>query len=319
MLKLVTVKKILSAIAIITTLLVLVVLYGMFLRTDLTITKAEAKERFSTKYSHFTTWRDAEIHFTDAGEGAPILMIHGFGGNFTNFDSIADILKDHYRVVRVDLPGFGLSDLPAKHDSVAQLYRDFLGDMLDTLHIDTLYVVGNSLGGWMSWELAATYPEKVKGLVLLGSAGYEIEKVKANIGRLDLLDNAIVHKLTERGIPHFVSMRSARRMISQWEEPNLEELAKNNAIINIKGNVDNLLTLGNSGVVPDTAKITQVQCPTLVIWGKNDIIVPWEHTEKFKRDITNCTVLVYDTCGHVPQMEYPHRVADDIVGFLNKK
>lgn len=296
--------------------MILLALYAMYLRPDLTITKAEGKERFSAPSSNFIEWRNAEIHYTDAGQGTPMLMIHGFGGNYTNFDSLADIMDDHYRVVRVDLPGFGLSDLPQERDSVAELYRDFLGFMLDTLHLDSLFVVGNSLGGWMSWELAASYPQRVKGLVLLGSAGYEIEKVKSNIGRLDLLDNAIVHKMVDRGIPRFVSMRSARRMVSEWEEPNLDELAKNNGIMNIKGNIHNLLSLGNSGVLPDTGKIAQVQCPTLVIWGKQDIIVPWEHTEKFKRDIAQCKVMVYDTCGHIPQMEYPHRVASDIQNYF---
>lgn len=310
-------KKLLILLSIPLVLLVLVVLYAMFIRTDLTITKAQGKELYSTPNSHFLQWRNAEIHYTDAGQGTPMLMIHGFGGNFTNFDSLSDILDDQYRVVRVDLPGFGLSDLPEKRDSVAELYRDFLGFMLDTLHMDSLYVVGNSLGGWMSWDLAATHPQRVKGLVLLGSAGYEIEKVKSNIGRLDLLDNAIVHKIVDRGIPRFVSLRSARRMLSEWEEPDLNALAKNNGIMNIEGNIHNLLSLGNSGVVPDTTKIAQIQCPTLVIWGKQDIIVPYEHTEKFKRDIATCKVIVYDTCGHIPQMEYPHRVANDIEQYFS--
>lgn len=288
----------------------------MFLRENHIISKKDAKARYSTAASHFLLWRNTEVHYTDEGQGAPIIMIHGFGGNFTNFDSLANIMKADYRVIRMDLPGFGLSDLPAKHDSVAELYSAFLGYMIDTLALDSVYLIGNSLGGWMSWELAAENPDKVKKLVLLGSAGYEIDKVKANIGHIDWLDNGFVRKLAERGLPLSVSMNNAQRIMSPWETPNPDEVAVNNAMTNREGNIGNLITLGNSGVLPDTAKIAQVKCPTLVIWGKNDVIVPYEHAEKFKRDIPGCTVLVYDTCGHIPQIEYPHRVARDIEAFL---
>ncbi len=312
------VKKFLIFIGVLLGLSVGVILYIMFLRDNLIISKEEAKKRFTTSASRFVNWRDADIHFTDEGQGTPILMIHGFGGNFTNFDSLAAIMRANYRVIRIDLPGFGLSDLPEKHDSVAELYGAFLGHLLDdVLKLDSLYVVGNSLGGWMGWELAATRPDKVKGLVLLGSAGYEIEKVKSNIGRIDMLDNAFFRKLAERGMPLWMSEGNAKRMRSEWETiANPKEVVVNNALMNKEGNLDNLITLANSGVLPDTAKIALIKCPTLVIWGRQDVIVPWEHSEKFKRDIANSTVLVYDTCGHIPQIEYPHRVAADIKKFL---
>lgn len=310
-------KKLLLVIVLLMAVFSAGVLYAMYLRTNLIISKKEAKERYSKPYSHFLQWRGAEVHYTDEGQGTPVLMVHGFGGNFTNYDSLAAILKANYRVIRLDLPGFGLSDLPQERDSVAALYHDFLDFMLDTLKIDSLYAVGNSLGGWVSWELAADKPQKVKKLVLLGSAGYEIEKVKSNIGRIDLLNNSFMKKLIERGLPLWASMQNARRMISPWEEPNPDQVIVNNALMNRDGNLMNLIALGNSGVMPDTSKITKVSCPTLVIWGKYDEIVPWEHAEKFKRDIAKSIVVVYDTCGHIPQIEYPHRVANDMERFFN--
>jgi pimeloyl-ACP methyl ester carboxylesterase len=220
-------------------------------------------------------------------------------------------------VVRLDLPGFGLSDLPEARDSLKLLYRSFLHDMLDTLHMDSVYVIGNSMGGWMGWELAAARPDKVKKLVLLCSAGYDIEAVKANIGRMDLMRSSLFKKLTEKGIPMWVTKGSARKIRSEWETINPDEIRVNNGLMNREGNFQNIITLGNSGVMPDTAMIAKVSCPTLIIWGKNDAIVPCDHAERFHRDIRNSTVLIYDTCGHVPQMEYPHRVAEDVEKFLN--
>lgn len=310
-------KKVLIVLGVVVMLVLGTTSYALFFRENLVLSKAEAKAKYSTAASHFMQWRDTEVHYTDEGQGVPVLMIHGFGGNFTNFDTLASIMKAKYRVIRVDLPGFGLSDLPEQNDSLTTLYRDFLSDLIDTLHIDSLYAVGNSLGGWMSWELAANKPDKVKGLVLLNSAGYELEKVKSNIGRMDLLDNAFARKLAERGLPVSLSMKNAQRLMTKWETPNPAGVAVNNALLNREGNLGNMITLANSGITPDTAKLTTIQCPTLVIWGKYDIIVPVEHVAKFTRDIPNALALVYDTCGHIPQIEYPHRVANDIETFLS--
>jgi pimeloyl-ACP methyl ester carboxylesterase len=289
----------------------------MFFRENLIISKEEAKLRYSSPASHFIQWRGVEIHYTDEGQGPAMLMLHGLGGNFTNYDSLAAIMKQDYRVVRVDLPGFGLSDLPEQRDSIAELYFAFFDDLLDTLQMDSLYVIGNSMGGWMGWELAVNYPDKVKGLVLLGRAGYEMERVKDNIGRIEVLRNPFFMKLMERGFPLWVSERNASRMRSEWETFKQEEVVVNNGIMNRQGNFENMIFLATSNIQPDTTKIPQVACPTLVVWGKYDVIVPWEHTEKYKRDIPTSTVLVYDTCGHIPQMEYPKRLAKDIEQFIS--
>jgi pimeloyl-ACP methyl ester carboxylesterase len=312
------VKKILFVLAGFILLLVGVSAYCAYLRDNLVITKVEAKKRYSTAASHFINWKGAEIHYTDEGAGPNVLMIHGFGGNFTNFDSLAAIMKSGYRVVRLDLPGFGLSDLPDSQDSLKDLYGSFLSNMLDTLHMDSVYVIGNSMGGWMGWELAAAKPEKVQKLVLLCSAGYDIEAVKANIGHMELMQSTLFRKLTEKGIPLWITEGSARKIRSEWETVNPDEVRVNNGIMNRQGNFQNIITLGNSGVFPDTSLIAKVTCPTLIIWGKNDVIVPCDHADRFKRDIKNSTVIVYDTCGHVPQMEYPHRVAEDVERFLSE-
>ncbi|MDL5410424.1 alpha/beta fold hydrolase, partial [Escherichia coli] len=86
------------------------------------------------------------------------------GGSFLNWNKLRDRMKDDYRVIRIDLPGFGLSDLPQpegdRTDYIKQ-YRDFMSFMLDTLHVDSVYLVGNSMGGMMSWGTAADHPDKV--------------------------------------------------------------------------------------------------------------------------------------------------------------
>jgi len=134
-------------------------LWATTLRPNLVISKAEAKARFTQPTSHFIHWRGSEIHYTDEGQGVPVLMIHGFGGSFLNWNKLRDRMNTDCRVIRVDLPGFGLSDLPEPDGAgtnFTQQYRDFMTFFLDTLHLDSLYVIGNSMGGMMAWALPQT-------------------------------------------------------------------------------------------------------------------------------------------------------------------
>ena len=89
----------------------------VFLRPSAIVSKQDAKSKLASPPSHFLKWRDAELHYTDEGKGFPILMIHGFGGWYMNFDALADAFKDSFRVIRVDLRGFGLSDFLSVKDN----------------------------------------------------------------------------------------------------------------------------------------------------------------------------------------------------------
>ena len=126
-------KKVVSLIVIILVILIILPLGYMALRPSLIVSKSKAKEDLAQASSHFLQWRGAEIHYTDEGRGVPVLMIHGFGGSFRNFQKLNDSLKNDYRTIRIDLPGFGLSDQPtadSKTNFVA-LYTDFMHFFMD--------------------------------------------------------------------------------------------------------------------------------------------------------------------------------------------
>src|SRR4051812_15585136 len=106
-------KTILKALLALLLLLVVVAFAVFKFRPNDIISKAQAKAELSSPASHFIQWRNAEIHYTDEGSGFQVLMIHGFGGSYTNFNQLTALMKNDYRVIRIDLPGFGLSDFPA--------------------------------------------------------------------------------------------------------------------------------------------------------------------------------------------------------------
>ena len=294
-------------------------LYAAVLRPSLVIPKAEVKERFTLPTSHFLRWRGAEIHYTDEGQGMPVVMIHGFGGSFMNWNKLQDRTKDDYRVIRLDLPGFGLSELPQPHndstDFVKQ-YRDFMTFFIDTLHLDSLYMVGNSLGGMMSWATAADHPDRVKKMVLISSAGYDLENVANKVS--SLLRTPFMERFLVRGIPLSVSKVMAEKIYADFSKANMESVRNNNMILNKEGNIHAACTLACSRNYPDSGLITKVQCPTLIIWGREDKIVPLEHASRFVRDIKGSQLLIFDTCGHCAMMEKPDETAAAIKKFFNQ-
>ena len=168
------IKKIAIAFAIIIVGLFLYAAYG---RKDLTLSKAYVKEKYRLPDSKFIYWNGIEIHYTESGQGFPIVMIHGFGGSGRDFIILDSLVNDQYKVYRIDLPGFGLSDFPVQTETAPdyiKVYDAYFSFLLDTLNIDSCYVMGNSLGGLMSWNLTVKHPDVVKKLVLFNSAGYDM-------------------------------------------------------------------------------------------------------------------------------------------------
>ena len=299
-------KKFLIAFSVLVALLILIPVAAFVLQPNRIISKEEAKKELASPNSHFLNWRGAEIHYTDEGSGQPLLMIHGFGGAYTNFSKLSEIMKDKYRVIRIDLPGFGLSDFPEvkEGENFLQDYRDYMAFILDTLHLDSVYVVGNSMGGAVTWYTALDHAGKVRKAVLLDPAGYDAEKVA---GKLAMFKFKSFQRLFDKGMPMFMSWGGIRKAYYRDDEIKEENVIRNNKFSNREGNLQHMLHLALSHQFPDTALIQQIKVPTLIVWGKEDEIIPVEHAYRFQRDIKGSELVVFDQCGHCPMMEDPEK------------
>lgn len=310
-------KKRLKIAALVMLALIAIPLLVLMLRPSQLVAKAEARQLFTLPTSHFIEWRGGELHYTDEGQGIPVIMVHGYGGSYRNWQKLNDSLKSQYRVIRLDLPGFGLSDLPgAKEEKIdfLKLYSDYFTFMLDTLHIDSVYMIGNSMGGMMSWNATLQHPDKVKKLVLIGSAGYELEKIAQGVSKLmNIPGMGLVYA---KGMPLSMSEGGARKVYADTSKINYKEVANNNKLWNREGNLEAAYRLMQSHQFPDSARIKDITVPTLILWGRNDRIVPVEHAYKFQRDIKGAQLLIIDTCGHVPMIERPTETTAAIRKFL---
>ncbi len=293
-------------------------IYAIYGRKNLTLSKEFVKQKYSLPNSHFLKWKDGEIHYTESGSGFPILMIHGFGGSNYDFKILDSLLNDKYKIIRVDLPGFGLSDFPkTNNDDFTKTYDEYFSFLLDTLHLDSMYVMGNSLGGMMAWNLTVKHPQNVRKLVLFNSAGYDMKET-LKTANAQIFSYDIVKLLLKNGIPKFMTKRGVSRVFYDSDKLTDEKITRLNNMWNREGNLQQIMAMASSSKYLDQQLIKQITCPTLIIWGKYDKVVLPQNAERFHQDIKNSNVIVYDSCGHVPMMEKPLEVQRDVLEFLTK-
>jgi pimeloyl-ACP methyl ester carboxylesterase len=122
----------------------------------------ELKLEYANEQSEFMELNGLSVHYRDEGEGMPVVLVHGTAASLHTWDDWTNTLKEHYRVIRMDIPAFGLTGPDPKGDYSIDGYVGFLAQFLDQLHIDSMYLAGNSLGGNIAWNFASEHPDKVK-------------------------------------------------------------------------------------------------------------------------------------------------------------
>ncbi len=299
------------------TFIVVIMLLVIF-RKDNRISYEKALTLFSTPNSHFYDWNGIQLHYTDQGEGIPVVMLHGFGGSFDNWRKLIENFPEGYRLIAADLPGFGLSEYDANlapETDLTEYYTQFTHDLIEQLELDSIYLIGNSLGGYLSWETTLRNHDKVKKLVLLNSAGYDSEDIKAFL--INVTKSGMFEKIIRKGVPKAVTKYAAKRVIGdKSQKPDEQRLDSFYGLLNKEGTLETIFRIGSADHTMDTARIQNVDVPTLIVWGDKDAIVPVEHAYKFKRDIPNSKLLIYEGSGHIPMMENTAQLTNDIIDFF---
>ena len=184
--------------------------------------------------------------------------------------------------------------------------------IVQELELDSVYLVGNSMGGYISWELAVRKPEIVKKLVLVNSAGYEMDKVGGVF--IQLSRTKLFKKLFSKGIPFPITKRAA--INSLFIRPTNIELEAFHELLNRKETIRTLNKLGSSKQLADVSRIKLINIPTLIIWGKEDKVISVEHAYSFDQDIGNSSLKIYEDIGHVPMLECAEKFSNDLLAFL---
>jgi pimeloyl-ACP methyl ester carboxylesterase len=243
------------------------------------------------------------------GDGPPLLLIHGLGGVWQNWLLTIPAFMRSHRVVAPDLPGFGGSEMPAGRISIQGFART-IDELCTVLGIESPIVVGNSMGGFIGAELALAFPTRVRKLVLVSAAGLSIEYMKKEplltIGRLMSVTatraGAQAGILIRRPRLRRVFLQLVVRYPEKLSLPLASELVRGGSSPGFVGGLDAVLTY------KIRERLTEIEVPTLIVWGRNDILVPVSDAATFKELIgDNARAVIFEDTGHLAMLERPSR------------
>ncbi|HSO75348.1 MAG TPA: alpha/beta hydrolase [Blastocatellia bacterium] len=257
----------------------------------------------------YATVFGAKIHYLEAGSGPVVILLHGLGGDATNWAPTIGPLAQKYRVIVPDQIGFGKSDKPLINYRVGTLV-DFLAGLYKELKIERASLVGNSLGGWTVTAFALAHPEKVDRLVLVDAAGFAVT------GDLDPKVLNGLNPSTRAAVKEMMPLvfYDARIFTSDAAVDTFfaRKMTAGDGYT-IQRFID---SIGHGQDVLDK-KLGALKQPTLIIWGREDGLTPLAMGERFKKEISGSQLFIIEKCGHVPQLEKPAEFNTALMKFLS--
>jgi pimeloyl-ACP methyl ester carboxylesterase len=268
---------------------------------------AQEETTATPKIEKFITTYGAKIHYVEAGSGAPVILIHGLADNVAIWDPVIPALAARFRVIALDQIGFGRSDKPLLNYRVSTLV-DFLDVFLTELKIERASLVGNSLGGWVAAAYALAHPERVERLVLSDAAGYAALTKTMDSRALRALRVASRDDIRYLGPLAFHDKRFYQDVDAAFKERVTA------------GDSYTVAQVLDSMIRGDDAldnKLQTLKQPTLVLWGREDKLIPLSFGEQFHREIVDSRLRIIDNCGHMPQLECPNEFSAAVLKFFS--
>jgi len=231
----------------------------------------------------------------------PIMLLHGMLGDLSNWvDTVRTLSEDGYRVLAPVLPVY---DFSLSETSVPRL-TEHVNGFVDTMQLETTILVGNSLGGHIALLYALNHPDRVDALVLSGSSGiYETTMGTTFFKRQD---RDFIRERTE--MTFYDSAHATEELVDEMFE-----------IVNDRPRALRLLKIARSADEETvTEELSQLNMPTLLIWGQNDIVTPPDVAKEFRDRIPNARLHFIDECGHAPMIEHPDTFNQLTLEFISE-
>jgi 4,5:9,10-diseco-3-hydroxy-5,9,17-trioxoandrosta-1(10),2-diene-4-oate hydrolase len=280
------------------------------------VPSTESSQELGSAFADLDGFR---MHYHDIGSGDVLLMLHGGGPGasaWSNFKQNVPRLSERFRLIMVDQPGFGKSDKPVHDRPQHELAAEQILALLDKLGIDKVTPVGNSIGGAASLELVLKAPQRIEKLILMAPAGGSLPVVSqpspeatlmfrfyagpgASLDRMKQLFRGMA--FDSRGIPE-------ETVVERYEAAIDPETAAYSSRL-----FESWPKLGPH----HWKRIGEIKHQTLLMWGREDRIVPFDSSLHMVHQMTNARLVVFPRCGHWCQVEVPREFEDQIIGFMN--
>ena len=271
------------------------------------------KARWATPPSHFVTLQGMQVHLRDEGprdDPEPIVLIHGTSASLHTWDGWTAALKGERRVIRMDLPGFGLTGPAPDGDYSMKRYADFIAALMDQLGVRRAVLAGNSLGGGVAWRTAVQHPDRVSRLVLVDASGYPLLSTSVPLG-FRLAQIEWLQPVMSRLLPRGMIESSVRNVYADPGKVTPELVDRYYELTLRAGNRESLTQRMKLRETDAQASelIKTIGLPTLILWGAQDRLIPEPSGQRFHKDIAGSQYVVFDGLGQVPQEEAPPRSA----------
>ena len=277
-------------------------------------------EKYTNAQSKFMDdGHGGKIHYRDEGnsEGPIILLIHGSNSHLQTWEGVIDNLASKYRLISYDQPGHGLSGRAGNDDYSGDAMAAVGVKILDRLGVDKAMWVGNSMGGWVSWRAALKYPERVSSLVLMNTSGAQGgEKIEPYLGA-KLMRTAIGQAILPYVAPRVIVKQSIRQSVYDPTVMHDELITRYWELVRFPTNRQATIERSRADREPEKwDEIDSINVPTLILWGKEDRVIPVSHAKLFNNKIKNSEMIIYSNVGHLPMEENPNEVGKDIDKFI---
>jgi pimeloyl-ACP methyl ester carboxylesterase len=251
--------------------------------------------------------KNRKIVYYEEGQGSTVILLHGLGADSRHWAANLGPLSSSFHVLTLDQIGYGKSDKPLMRYTVAN-FAEYLGGFMDALSIPKATLVGNSLGGWIALDFTIRHPDRVEKLVLVDAAGlHPVEPLRLPEGGWKDLTPGTTH--------WFFDLMAANK---SWATTDLgphgfERHVKNGDSYTVASSVAEMVV----GHEFEDKKLENVDTPTLIIWGRDDVLIPLAMGEKFHKGIAGSQLVVIEGTGHIPMVGKPDEFNQLVKNFVS--
>lgn len=277
------------------------------------------KTRWAPPPSVFVSVQGMNVHLRDEGprdDALPIVLLHGTSASLHTWEGWASALRDKRRVIRFDMPGFGLTGPHPEDRYDAKTYTSFVSGMLDQLGIRTCILGGNSLGGYIAWKTALV-DSRVRKLVLVDSGGYPNPKAELPLG-FKLARMPVLSWIIPYSLPRSIVEKSLRNVYGDPSKVTPEVVDLYYDIARREGNRAALVKRFEQASYDAVEELPRIAVPTLILWGGKDRLISPEFAPRFEHDVKNSKLVMFDSLGHIPHEEDPSATVAPVRTFIEE-
>lgn len=256
-----------------------------------------------------------EIHLRDEGpRDAPVIvLLHGSNADLHTWRQWADILTEDYRVIRYDQRGHGLTGPAPDDDYSAEGFGADIDAVTEKLGIDTFTLAGNSMGGGIAMAYAMAKPWRLEALVLIDASGAPVKREGGGNIAFTLAAWPVIGHIMSQLLPRSLVEKSLSQSVSNQDIVTDEAVDRYWELARYPGNRGaTRKRFATSRAAYSAEAVAQVKVPALVMWGKEDSLIPYEAGEWYAKHLPNATLVGYDGIGHIPMEEAPELSANGL-------